>query len=167
MSELKRMENRSCMSIPARGCCAMSVSKKFCRQEYENLVVWSKEHYDPSAFAQLLKWDEVKSWLGCLIGTMDYDAMDCVLSNTTLAHECRIWNEDYSNWWMLPDIRRLPIPIPCRGNARTWILTTELTATISVQWSDVMWINSWPRMLHQGRFAEGGIAKSRDLQNPI
>ena len=37
----------------------MSVSKKFCRKEYENLVVWLAEHCVPSAFAQLLKWDEV------------------------------------------------------------------------------------------------------------
>ena len=31
MSGLKRVENRSCLPAPARGRCAMSVSKKFCR----------------------------------------------------------------------------------------------------------------------------------------
>ena len=32
MSGLKRVENRSCLPVPARGRCAMSVSKKFCRR---------------------------------------------------------------------------------------------------------------------------------------
>ena len=133
MSGLKRVENRSMMPVTARGRCAMSVSKKFCRKEYENLVVWLAEHCDPSAFAQFLKWDEVKSWPGCLVGTMDYDAMDRVPGNTALARECCIWNEGYSNWWILSDIRRLPTPIPCRGNVGMWQLPTKLSAAIDEQ----------------------------------
>ncbi len=132
MSGLKRVENRSCLPVPARGRCAMSVSKKFCRKEYENLVVWLAEHCDPSAFAQLLKWDEVKSWPGCLVGTMDYDAMDRAPGNIALAHECRIWNEGYSNWWILSDIRRLPAPISCRGNVGMWQLPEELITAVSM-----------------------------------
>ena len=40
MSGLKRVENRSMMPVPAKGRCAMSVSKKFCRAEYDSLVAW-------------------------------------------------------------------------------------------------------------------------------
>ena len=50
MSGLKRVENRGMMPVPARGRCAMSVSKKFCRKEYENLVVWLAEHCDRGFF---------------------------------------------------------------------------------------------------------------------
>lgn len=135
MSGLKRVENRSCMPVPARGRCAMSVSKKFCRKEYENLVVWLAEHCDPSVLTHLLKWDEVESWPGRIVGTMDYDALDRVPVNTALAHECRIWNEGYSNWWILSDIRRLSTPIPCRGNVGMWQLPTELSAAINEQLS--------------------------------
>ena len=37
MSGLMRVENRSCLPVPARGRCAMSVSKKFCRAEYDGV----------------------------------------------------------------------------------------------------------------------------------
>ena len=40
MSGLKRVENRSMMPVPARGRCAMSVSKKFCRAEYDGVRSW-------------------------------------------------------------------------------------------------------------------------------
>lgn len=130
MSGLKRVENRSCLPVPARGRCAMSVFKNFCRKEYENLVVWLAEHCDPSAFAHLLKWNEVQSWPGCIIGTMEYDAMDRVPCNTALAGECRIWNEGYPNWWILSNIRRLPTPIPCRGNVGMWRLPPKLSNEI-------------------------------------
>ena len=62
MSGLKRVENRSMMPDPARGRCAMSVSKKFCRQEYENLVAWLAGHCNPAVSERLLGWDEVKMW---------------------------------------------------------------------------------------------------------
>ena len=88
MSGLKRVENRSSMPVPARGRCAMSVSKKFCRKEYENLVVWLAEHCDSSAFAHPLKWDEVQSWPGCIVGTMDYDAMDLIAEIATVSEGC-------------------------------------------------------------------------------
>lgn len=133
MSGLKRVENRSCMPVPARGRCAMSVSKKFCRKEYESLLVWLAEHGDPSVFAQLLKWDEVKSWPGCLVGTMDYDAMDRVPGNTALARECRIWNEGFPNWWLLSNIRKLPAPIPCRGNVGMWRLPEDVSDSMDKQ----------------------------------
>ena len=135
MSGLKRVENRSCLPVPVRGRCAMSVSKKFCRKEYENLVVWLAEHCDSSAFAQLLKWDDVQSWPGCIVGTMDYDAMDRIPWNTALAGECRIWNEGYPNWWILSNIRRLPTPIPCRGNVGMWRMPLKLSAEVEKQFA--------------------------------
>lgn len=130
MSGLKRVENRSCMPGQTRGRCAMSVSKKFCKAEYDNLVAWLAGHCDSFVFEHLLKWDEVKSWQGCIVGTMDYDAMDRVPCNTALAAECRIWNEGYANWWILSKIRRLPRPIPCRGNIGMWRLPEELSSEI-------------------------------------
>lgn len=133
MSGLKWVENRSMMPVPARGRCAMSVSKKFCRKEYESLVVWLAEHCDPSVFAHLLEWDEVQSWPGCIVGTMDYDAIDRVPGNTALARECRIWNEGYPNWWILSNICRLPTPIPCRGNVGMWRLSKDISVSIDKQ----------------------------------
>ena len=133
MSGLKRVENRSAMPVPARGRCAMSVSKKFCKAEYDKLVVWLAGHCDSSVFEHLLGWNEVKSWPGCIVGKMDYDAMDCVPCNTALAAECRIWNEGYANWWILSKIRRLPCPIPCRGNTGMWRLPEELSSEIEKQ----------------------------------
>ena len=130
MSGLKCVENRSCLPLPVRGRCAMSVSKKFCRKEYENLRVWLAEHCDPSAFAHLLKWDEVQSWSGCIVGTMDYDAMDRIPCDTALVGECRIWNEGYPDWWILSNIHRLPTPIPCRGNVGMWRLPPKLSNEI-------------------------------------
>lgn len=126
MSGLKRVENRSVLPVPARGRCAMSVSKKFCRAEYDNLVAWLAEHCHPAAVARLLTWDEVKAWPGCLVGTMDYAATNRIPDAGALAVECRIWDEGYANWWILSNIRRLPAPIPCRGNVGMWRLPSSL-----------------------------------------
>ena len=135
MSGLKRVENRSMMPVPAKGRCAMSVSKKFGRSEYENLVVWLAEHCDLSIFAHLLRWEEVKMWPGHIVGVMDYDAMDRIPGNTALAGECRVWNEGYPNWWLLSNIRRLPAPVPCRGNVGMWRLPSTLANEIESQFA--------------------------------
>ena len=82
------------------------------------------------------KWDEVQSWPGCIVGTMDYDAMDRVPCNTALASECRIWNEGYPNWWILSNIRRLPTPIPCRGNVGMWRLPPKLSNEIEQRFAE-------------------------------
>ena len=130
MSGLKRVENRSMMPVPTKGCCAMSVSKKFCRREYDNLVAWLAEHCNPAALAHLLKWDEVELWPGCIVAMMDYDAMCHIPDDAVLANECRIWNEGYPNWWILSNIRRLPCPVPCRGNTGMWRLPEKLSAEV-------------------------------------
>ena len=64
---------------------------------------------------------------------MDYDAMDRVPGNTALARECRIWNEGYPNWWILSNTRRLPAPIPCRGNVGMWKMPLRLSAEIETR----------------------------------
>ena len=122
MSGLKRVENRSMMPSPAKGRCAMSVSKKFCRAEYDNLVAWLGANCGEDVLSRVLPWDEVKSWPGRIVATMDYEAVDALPEDAALAHECRIWNEGYRFWWLLSNIRRVPEPIPCRGNVGMWQL---------------------------------------------
>lgn len=43
MSGLQRVENRSIMPVPARGRCAMSVSKKFCHAEAREKKAMSED----------------------------------------------------------------------------------------------------------------------------
>ena len=135
MSGLKRVENRSMMPDPARGRCAMSVSKKFCRQEYENLVAWLAGHCNPAVLERLLGWDEVKMWPGRIVGVMDYDARDRISGDEALARECRIWNEGYPNWWLLSNIRRLSALVPCRGNVGMWRLPSALANEVEGQFA--------------------------------
>ena len=78
---------------------------------------------------------EVISWPGCIVGTMDYDVMDRIPDNIVLAGECRIWNEDYPNWWILSNVRRLPTPIPCRGNVGMWRMPLELSSVVEKQFA--------------------------------
>lgn len=133
MSGLKRVENRSRLPVPASGRCAMSVSKKFCRGEYDNLVAWLEGHCSPAVLARLLSWEEAESWPGRIVATMDYMATGRIPDDPILAHECRIWNEGYDNWWLLSDIRRLPTPVPCRGNVGMWQLPRELSEELERQ----------------------------------
>ena len=131
MSGLKRVENRSMMPSPAKGRCAMSVSKKFCRAEYDNLVAWLSANCDPAVLSKVLPWDEVKSWPRCIVATMDYEAVEAFPEDAMLARECRIWNEGYRFWWLLSNICRVPEPIPCRGNVGMWQLSDTLAAKVS------------------------------------
>ena len=130
MSGLKCVENRGMMPVPAKGRCAMSVSKKFCRAEYDNLIAWLAANCGAAVMERVLSWDEVKSWLGSIVCTMDYEAMDALPRDAALAHECRVWNEGYRYWWLLSNIRRLSTPIPCRGNVGMWQFTSDLAAKI-------------------------------------
>ena len=132
MSGLKRVENRSAMPVPAKGRCAMSVSKKFCRAEYDNLIAWLAVNCGAAVKERVLPWDEVKSWPGCIVGTMDYEAFAYVPADAAMARECRIWNEGYGNWWILSGIRRLSVPVPCRGNVGMWRLDDMLARQVDV-----------------------------------
>ena len=124
------MENRNCLPFPASGRCAMGVSKKFCKAEYDNLTTWIVGHCNQAVLTQFPKWDDVRLWSSCIVGTLDYNVMDCVPGGTALVSETRIWNEGYSNWWMLSNISHLPTPILCRANVGVWRLSPELSAEI-------------------------------------
>ncbi len=104
----------------------MTVSRKFCRSEYDNLAIWLTRHCGEIVLSRIPSWDEVKAWAGCIVGTMDYDAVDIVPSEPILAQECGIWSEGYKYWWILSNIRKLPMPIHCRGNVGMWHLPREV-----------------------------------------
>ncbi|MBO7309066.1 MAG: hypothetical protein J6V38_05480 [Kiritimatiellae bacterium] len=88
MSGLMRVENRSMMPSPAKGRCAMSVSKKFCRAEYDNLIAWLDANCGEAVLSRVLPWDEVKSWPGCIVAMMDYEAVAALPEDAAFAHEC-------------------------------------------------------------------------------
>ena len=85
----------------------------------------SAGHCHPVVLERLLGWDEVQLWPGRIVGVMDYDATSRIPGDEALARECRIWNEGYPNWWLLSNVRRLPAPVPCRGNVGMWRLPLE------------------------------------------
>ena len=41
MLGIKRVENRSAMPVPAKGRCAVSCSKSFCKEEYGYFLQWA------------------------------------------------------------------------------------------------------------------------------
>ena len=133
MSGLKYVENRSSMPVPAIGRCAMSVSKKFCRSEYDNLVRWMKDRCGEVAMSRLLAWDEVKNWSGCVVGTMNYKAMPTIPEEEVVRKQCMLWNEGYANWWVLSNIKKLRTPIPYRGNVGMWKMDDELKLKVMSQ----------------------------------
>ena len=127
LSGVKRVENRCAMPVPQEGRCAISVSKKFSEREYENFIAWANKAFGLAwCRANLWDWDEVKAWRGCLVAVADYKAVDAIPENEFYAKQCRFWNEDYPNWWLLSNVKRLQKPIPCRGNVGMWQLDDEL-----------------------------------------
>ena len=132
LSGVKRVENRSAMPMPREGGCAISVSRRFARKEYENFIVWANKTFGLAwCMMNLGDWDEVKAWRGCLVAVADYKAVDAIPEDELYAKQCRFWNEGYQNWWLLSDVRRLPRPIPCRGNVGMWTLDADLRACVS------------------------------------
>ena len=132
LSGVKRVENRSAMPTPREGRCAISVSRRFARKEYENFIVWANKTFGLAwCMMNLRDWDEVKAWRGCLVAVADYKAVDAIPEDELYAKQCRFWNEGYQNWWLLSDVRRLPRPIPCRGNVGMWTLDADLRACVS------------------------------------
>lgn len=76
MSGLKRVENRSCMPVPARGRCSMSVSKKFCRAEYDGIKAWLRRFNGDRVDAIIPTWEEASCWPGHIVALMDYQAIE-------------------------------------------------------------------------------------------
>lgn len=132
LSGVKHVENRNAMPEPREGRCAISVSKKFSAKEYENFIAWANKTFGLAwCMANLWGWDEVKAWRGCLVATADYKTVDALPEDEFYAKQCRFWNEGYQNWWLLSNVRRLPKPIPCRGNVGMWTLDADLRACVS------------------------------------
>jgi hypothetical protein len=133
MSGLKRVENRSCLPVPARGRCAMSVSKKFCRAEYDGVRSWLMRFNSDRVDEILTPWDIAQEWSGRIIAVMDYEAIDGELEDDTWRVQFQYWNEGYRYWWRLSNIRKLPTPILCRGNTGMWQLPPELSSEVEKQ----------------------------------
>ena len=131
MTGLKRVENRSAFPLPERGRCAVSVSKKFCRGEYENLMAWLKGKVSDEVYAAMPSWEMVKDWPGRIVGTIDYwvkKPYECTPEDLV---ERRIWQEGYNVWWHLANPVIFKEPIPCRGYCGFWRLPAEIAAQVN------------------------------------
>ena len=133
MSGLKRVENRSCMPVPARGRCAMGVSKKFCRAEYDGIKAWLRRLNGDRVDAIIPTWEEASCWPGHIVAVMDYQAIDAEPEEEPWRVQAQFWNEGYRYWWLLSNIRKLPAPIPCRGNVGMWRLPEDVSDSIDEQ----------------------------------
>ena len=134
---LKCVENRSMMPNPPRGRCAISCSKSFCLEEYENFLCWASNVLDPALSQQLPRWEALENWRGKIIGACDYAAytrqeyahMSSVLKSPSTGR--LVWDEGYEYWWVLSNVTCFKTPIPCRGNVGMWNLPPALLPAIS------------------------------------
>ena len=136
---IKQVENRSAMPMPAKGRCAISCSKSFCKEEYGEFVRWASRALKPEDFETIPAWDDVKDWPGKVVGCCDYegglsapvaeDRDGTVLrrSDGTVIS----WDEGYGCWWKLANVVELDRPIPCRGNVGMWQMPPELAARVT------------------------------------
>lgn len=58
---------------PPQGRCAMSVSKKFNRAEWQSFMLWASKAMPLAMFASLPSWETVSSWPGKIVATMNYE----------------------------------------------------------------------------------------------
>ena len=147
MLGIKRVENRNVMPVPAKGRCAISCSKSFCKEEYGNFVLWASQALSPEDFERIPAWRGVKEWPGKIVGVCDYVARgrnDLRLDGeversrgtrdpTGAARAGRApcqWDEGYAYWWDLSEVACLDEPIPCRGNVGMWEMPQELAAKV-------------------------------------
>ena len=124
---LKRVENRSAMPVPAKGRCAISCSKSFCKEEYGEFVRWAAANLQEEDFERLPSWGDVKDWPGKVVGCCDYEAGDAA----TGMSPPQLWDEGYRYWWKLPEVVSFDKPIPCRGNVGMWQMPPELAAQVT------------------------------------
>ena len=71
---IKQVENRSAMPMSAKGRCAISCSKSFCKEEYGEFVRWAARMLRPEDFELIPAWCDVKDWPGKIVGCCDYVA---------------------------------------------------------------------------------------------
>ena len=141
---LKRVENRSAMPVPAKGRCAISCSKSFCKEEYGEFVRWASRALKPEEFETIPAWCEVKDWPGKVVGCCDYEAVDAATGMSPpraegVGAECRTprassliaWDEGYDFWWNLSEVVAFDRPISCRGNVGMWQMSSALAAQVT------------------------------------
>ena len=141
---IKLVENRSAMPVPARGRCAISCSKSFCKEEYGEFVRWASRALKPEEFETIPAWNEVKDWPGKVVGCCDYEARKAVTGMSPpradgIGAECQTprasslisWNEGYPYWWNLSEVVAFDRPIPCRGNVGMWRMSDALAAQVT------------------------------------
>lgn len=119
---IKQWENRSAMPFPACGRCGMTCSKSSDAREYANFLAWAKQVFPEEVFSALPQWEQVADWRGKLIAVCDYSA--------SYTPGLPIWNEGYSVWWHLTNVKMLQKPIPCRGNVGMWLLPDEIAEVL-------------------------------------
>ena len=101
----------------------MNCSKSSDEREYANFLAWAKQCFPAEAFNALPQWQQVSGWRGKLIAVCDYAA--------SYTPGDAIWNEGYSVWWHLTNVRLLSEPIPCRGSVGMWRLNNNLMERIN------------------------------------
>ncbi len=122
---IKQWENRAAMPIPARGRCAMTCSKSSDAREYANFRAWAERAFKPTVCASLPAWEQVADWRGKLVAVCDYEA-------SYTAPNPPVWNEGYTVWWHLANVRLLNEPISCRGNVGMWRLPEDVKKKINL-----------------------------------
>ena len=145
MLGIKRVENRSAMPVPAKGRCAVSCSKSFCKEEYGNFLQWAAHALPEEEFERIPAWGDVKEWPGKIVGACDYEARgrnDLRLEGgderrrypTDAAVAGRPpyqWDEGYAYWWDLSEEACFDQPIPCRGNVGMWQIPKSLAMQVT------------------------------------
>ena len=129
MLGIKRVENRGMMPSPAKGRCAVSCSKKFCKEEYGNFVQWASRALPPEAFERIPAWSDVKDWPGKVVGCCDYAARAAREPYRGTPRE--VWDEGYPYRWDLEEVVCFDNPIPCRGNVGMWQMSEDLAAHVT------------------------------------
>lgn len=123
MLGIKRVENRSMRPVREKGRCAVSCSKKFCKEEYGNFIQWASRALPPEDFALLPSWCDVKDWPGKIVGCVDYSCREGATEE--------LWNEGYQYWWDLSEVVCFDNPIPCRGNVGMWQMPETLAKMVT------------------------------------
>ncbi len=145
MLGIKRVENRSAMPVPAKGRCAVSCSKSFCKEEYGNFMQWAAHALPEEEFERIPAWGDVKEWPGKIVGACDYEARgrnDLRLEGGDERRQYPAdaavagrppyqWDEGYAYWWDLSEVACFDQPIPCRGNVGMWQMPDPLAMQVT------------------------------------
>ena len=127
---IKRVENRSAMPVSAKGRCAISCSKSFCKEEFGEFVRWAARALKPEEFEMIPAWGDVKDWPGKVVGCCDYEgALSAPVAEGR--DGTVMWDEGYPYWWNLSEVVSFDRPIPCRGNVGMWQMPPALAAQVT------------------------------------